>query len=386
MEADMWRSKLMSACVAVVAACGAVTPGSGEPQTATITAEAVSGPPCPDPTTDCTQSNGTGVFTQEGGYAGIGSSQFMVTRFINVQLPEGQAVAFHGRYRNLSTGDWEFLAQPGFIASAIYASQPHLRVLSVTENATVPTWTLLEDGSTDPIYVTGTDLLDLRLELFFPANGTNSAASAGASVGIGHDLRTLWLGFDAATTAHDKRTVHAYNVRWWADTMTGSPPVQYCVDAHQVADPVVFQQGIQVDPVTGAVTRDASSVTMSCSLGAPAMVYRWGYDHRSSSTFYFDAGIHMKRASYCANKHYYTAAGTQIEIRDDKGINNTAIQHLEARWTPTGASCVNLENLRHASMGFRGWCAGTRLPACSTVTPRGPAGASLADGPVTPGP
>src|SRR3954464_3089300 len=39
---------------------------------------------CPESNTDCTQVNGTGVYTAEGGYAGIDSdARLMITHFIN---------------------------------------------------------------------------------------------------------------------------------------------------------------------------------------------------------------------------------------------------------------------------------------------------------------
>jgi ADYC domain len=134
------------------------------------------------------------------------------------------------------------------------------------------------------------------------------------------------------------------------------------------------------------VTRNATTahfVTVSCRLGGPATVYWWGYDHLNpATTWYFDGGLHMKRASYCANSRHYTIAGTQIRIADDAGIEDDPIQDVEAFWTPTGATCLG--TMRHPELGFSGWCNGVKLPVCPTLdaVELGDAGQSpwLADG------
>jgi hypothetical protein len=165
---------------------------------------------------------------------------------------------------------------------------------------------------------------------------------------------------------------------------------QYCRGPSQQPDTVVFQQGIDVDPVKGTVARPgaaASFVTLSCSLGAPAKVYSWGYSYQGSSpsATLFDAGIHMKRASYCADFRHYTWADTDIFKSDDQNINHlinppppSAPPGIEAWWGPNGALCVNSENMRHLSLapandvslmscGGKPYMSGQPLQDCSFV-------------------
>ena len=152
----------------------------------------------------------------------------------------------------------------------------------------------------------------------------------------------------------------------------GAAPVPYCVDAHGNADPVVFQGGIAIDPDTARVTRGGSTdgvVTLSCRSGAPATVYSWGYRHREDA-YYFDAALQMKRASYCGDGATYTRSATLIDIADDRGGARSPLARLEARWTPTGASCVNRDHLRHPELAvekrFTFTCQGRSLPPCTT--------------------
>src|ERR1700704_343398 len=126
----------------------------------------------------------------------------------------------------------------------------------------------------------------------------------------------------------------------WSPTLT-SNRTSYCLGplsatSSRPPDAVVFQRGIDVDVVTGKVTTADDKVTISCYLGALATVYRWGYDYAGTDRFYFDAGIQMKRASYCADAEFYTTSGTQIFIRDDKRIHNDPIAALEASWAEKG--------------------------------------------------
>jgi len=309
---------------------------------------------CPDPS-GCTNTNGTGVYTAEGGAAGIGPSQLMITHFTNT----GSSVTFQGRYflqgQTPIPEQWRLLTEPGVVYAADYQGMTSLAVASVSEAATVPTWTLRKpDQST--ITVTDDQLRQLQLYVRFTtlALGTEQYA----------------IDFDGPPIDHPQaagRPVRAYHLRW-RDTGATLPPTTYCFDAARPGaavpgDPIVFQQGIDVDPVTGAVKRNANAVTMSCYLGAPATVYRWGYDHGNQKTFYFDAAIQMKRASYCANGDYYTVAGTRIQIGDDRINRDLPIHNLEAWWTPQGASCLNPANRRNLDHPFTG-CAGKPLPPC----------------------
>ena len=116
-------------------------------------------------------------------------------------------------------------------------------------------------------------------------------------------------------------------------------------------------------------------MTLSCRYGGIATVRLWGYPYRAPyNTYFFDAGLQMKRASYCADSSFYTHANTKIRIWDSAGENQDPMTaaEVEAWWTPNGATCIG--PLRHSGMGFSGKCNGVPLPPCSTVS-----GGKLAD-------
>jgi hypothetical protein len=113
---------------------------------------------------------------------------------------------------------------------------------------------------------------------------------------------------------------------------------------------------------------------MSCRKGAIATVFWWGYPYLGTpaDTFYYDAGIHMKRASYCADGEAYTETGAKIWILDDRAINAGGAGPIEARWSPSGATC--LSKLRRpliaAARGFTHSCPARMppdLPPCLPV-------------------
>jgi len=359
------------------------------------------GPPTPAfircPNDDgCTVSNGTGVYYVEDGFAGIGPTKLMITHFLNT----GTQVGFSGRYFDPRVNLWFPLLAPGLVYSAEYQGKVNLQVVSVTETNTVPTWTLTDPAAANPAdrtkVVKDNDLLGLKLYIRFtipvrdpgqkpPGTPNDPRAAAAATNGT-----TLAYQLDFTNRAVDKpfkQEVHAYQMRW--RELTGTPPEEYCVNQAHAPDPVVFQQGVDIDPVTGSVARNASTagfVTLSCRGGAPAIVYSWSYPYQGANAFYFDAGLHMKRASYCGDYNYYTKSPTSIQIADDQGLNSDPIGRLEARWSTTGAVCVNRSNVRHWSIisakGFTFSCNGHALPTCSGS----PTAPFLADGPMTPGP
>lgn len=345
-----------AALIAVLGGCPRGVPASGP-------AASLS---CPDPT-NCTLSNGTGVYTAEDGWAGIGSSELMITHFIN----SGSSVSFQGRYlvkpaNQTDPNHWRLLDQPGQVFGAVYQSNASWRVVSVSEQSTVPTWTLQDPTSQSTTAVTGDQLKQLTLFIRFTT--------------LDDGPKEFVLDFDGppiTPPAENTRSLTSYHMRW-AERGSGGAPTTYCQDANRLPDPIVFQRGIDVDPVTGAVARNSQAdqlVTLSCYLGAPATVYRWNYDHVATDSFYFDAAIQMKRASYCGNGDYYTVAGTKLQIGDDRINRDLPIHRLEAWWSPQGALCLNPANERHpeiaAKKNFTGSCRGQPLPPCQDppVTP-----------------
>lgn len=304
---------------------------------------------CPDPTTDCCQPNGIGIYTDDGGYAGIGDHHVMITHFMTIP---NRGVVFEGRALNAQQAWTPVLGQ---VVSADVQGQSS-SVVSVSEAATVPTWTLAGGRA-----VTGDQLAELTLHILV-------------------DDHRYALGFTAAApTGTHTQDVHAYRLRWTAETPTAWQ--DYCFDGGTPAapqihnpDPVVFQQGINVDPLSGKVARDhaQSLVTVSCLRGAPATVYGWGYAYNAApkATFFFDAGIHMKRAAYCGDSRHFTEPNTWLDIADSAHIQGGSLPmaKLEAWWSPDGATCLNLKNARRPELlhGFNGVCNGKQpLPRCA---------------------
>ena len=115
-------------------------------------------------------------------------------------------------------------------------------------------------------------------------------------------------------------TIHKANMRW---RIAGAPgtPQSYCRRANGTEDQVVFQQGIAVNAINAAVHRNAAFVTLACRYGGPPTVRLWGYPYRSGDTDYFDAGLHMKRASYCGDASYFTQPETLLLVGDDHGTH-----------------------------------------------------------------
>ena len=331
---------------------------------------------CPDEG-GCTASNGTGVYHAEAGFAGIGASRLMITHFLRT----GGRVGFAARYVDPATNRWFSLANPGAVYRADYRGRTDLRVVSLSETATVPTWIFEDPAAADPasrtLTVTGDELLGVKLYLRFTiSRPVEHPQAPGPAPVYGADApgvtQSYVLEFGrAATDARSRAPLQMYELRW-RERAAGAVPVPYCVDARGSADPIVFQGGIAIDPDTARVTRGGSTdgvVTLSCRSGAPATVYSWGYRHREDA-YYFDAALQMKRASYCGDGATYTQSPTLVDIADDRHVAQSPLARLEARWTPTGASCVNRDHLRHPEIavekGFTFTCQGRSLPPCTT--------------------
>jgi hypothetical protein len=365
------RNAMIVGAIGVLAGCTkAATPPGG----------LTTSPPdlrCPDPSS-CTRPNGTGVYTAEDGYAAIGPSQLMIMHFIN----HGSSVTFQDRHLEAGATLWTQLAADGLVTRADYGTQKSLDVRSVSETATVPTWTLQNRATGATVTVTGDEIQKLTLYIGFATTSFGSEAYA--------------IDFAGPALVHPDprgRGVSNYHMRWrHRDPPTD--PVSYCHLAAAAGAPpgpdgqpplgdydtVVFQQGIDVEPVTGKIGRPpvaGSIVTLSCYFGAPATVYRWGYDYLTRVPFYFDAGIQMKRASYCADQEHFTKAGTPIQIADDltapAGNHDNIRDLLEASWSPVGAKCFNRGNARSdLARGFSGACRGSQLPTCDNVVDTSP--------------
>lgn len=370
---------LIGVAMAVMFGCAApwedAPQGAADQTAAALSDEESFWPVCPD-RPDCGDPNGTGVYFQEGGRAAMDPIELMIVQFVNV----GASVDVVGRYRT-DTGVWEFTR--GHVEGVLVAGAQR-QVLSMRASGTIPTWTITQPSAPGFVDVTDTGLLNLRLVLSFPIS--NSAR-----------LYTFWLSAHSieVTTpsgpAGVPRNLYKYQAVY-QPIQSVNPPVPigpvkgYCVDANKQLDPVVFQEGITVHPVYGSVSRASSAnvVTLSCRKGAIATVFSWGYPYLGipGNTFYFDSGIHMKRASYCGNAAAYTENGVQIWFRDDKGINNLSGPVLEAWWTPTRALCLGTPRRPAIAAAFPGSCpllAPSAMPSCNAFA--SPAPPWLKEGP-----
>jgi hypothetical protein len=343
----------------VVAAVGC---GVGEPAEPPATSTVESALACPDPP-DCTVHNGGGIYTEEFGAALMGSDMFMLLRFVNT----GTGVDVVGRHYDSALAQW--FVETRTLSGAVYGG--HLYVpTQVTEDQTLPTWTLHDEATNTDTTVSGAAAVNLKLKFT-------------------RDADNYTLSFTSTSSEGTAPAIQKFNMQW---SKNGEPAQQYCYRAPGIpdgaADPVVFQQGIGVNPDDATVGRNASYVTVSCRHGAMATVRLWGYTYTGAGTYQtnlFDMGLRMKRASYCGDESFYTRAGTEIKITDDIPIQSSASSNpslIEASWgwvTYAGtakfrATCVNMPKRRHrlaeyppgSGILFSPTCPdGFTIPACS---------------------
>ncbi|WP_437283757.1 ADYC domain-containing protein [Sorangium sp. So ce375] len=140
-----------------------------------------------------------------------------------------------------------------------------------------------------------------------------------------------------------------------------------------------FAGEIKVDGLLATVERDASATTMSCETGAIDACLSWGYaPWKTENTspdqgrYLFGSCLHAKRAAYFAGPAggaerttSFTLPSTPIVVRDVRGILPGADPaYLEAVWSPEGAVCLNVENLRISE--YRDYVSTLpSLPACT---------------------
>lgn len=297
---------------------------------------------CPDPT-DCTLNNGGGVYTEELGTIGLDLDQYMIGRFVNGQYG---GVEVEGRGYNPSTGN--FYGHPAELAHAIYNGQAYA-VESITEWLTLPTVTLY---GLPPL--TGPQIAGLSL-VFKVDGGTWTLTF------------TESLPDDPGFNSAKLNPLKEFHAMWNAgDGYNSSDAKEYCTRAPVNGnpgemDPVVFQQGIDVNPITAVMAQNNSVVTLSCRHGSLATVRWWGYSYRDPNTAdLFEAAMHMKRASYCGDDTFYTRRNTQILIRDSSNIMQDPLDPIEfeARWgrpsagSPIRALCVNKFWRRRPGVNF----------------------------------
>jgi hypothetical protein len=326
---------------------------------------------CSDPTS-CTLTNGTGVYFEEQGNAGIGSIQMLITHFIN----NGTSVGFQARALDPASGQWVYTT--GVVSDATF-NGAHYIVTAIGETATrtYPFVTLKDVNGPLTVYGTQFGGLTLNISISYPQKGQYALTFVPWSGSANYDIGVGNSGHGTVDYKFDMQ---------WRDLLTQGKVQPYCqraptLDSNnnkvQLDDSVVFQKGIDVDPLTGSIVYNAGDVTMSCRYGAPATAYWWGYDY-VTDPYHFRAAIHMKRASYCGDSGFHTVSGTKIQVQDEEDVQGGAhwqdvtIQDsaVEAFWGPNGALCYNQPrrpDLKTFGVpNFGGVCGGTTIPRCDT--------------------
>jgi hypothetical protein len=377
------RNIILGAIAAMVAGCSGTGEAPGVVSDKDPTLDSIR-TGCGTPS-GCTTGNGTGVYFEEGGSAGIDSLHLMITHFTNTSNTNGPYVAFQGRYENTTTGIWYYLpSNAGRVFRAIYNGVAY-KVVGVSESSTYPSFTLQDYANDAPFTVYGYYFPYLQLEIGIstPIDGQWRLSFLQSTSGnlFGTDNYSQNLSPNVNTA--DQNVVYKWDM-WWQNLKTLAPAQPYCKRAPQVDsvgnkstpdDYVAFQQGIDVDPVTGNVNSGMTNdTTLSCRYGAIATAYYWGYNY-NSDWWHYASAIHMKRASYCGDASYYTVSGTQINILDEvpiEGVQTTVPDtSVEAFWTPSGAACYNGPRRsdlydKFGIKPFDGNCPnGTQIPSCS---------------------
>jgi hypothetical protein len=175
------------------------------------------------------------------------------------------------------------------------------------------------------------------------------------------------------------KDVWLYQISYQLDGMPNWQAI--CRDYGGNPAPAILVKGSYWNEVTGARVDDANSGTLACYEGAVGKCISAGYrpwataqqctgsgkskkcttvslkDHHQACT-------RMMRADYCGDGKSYTVNGTVLDIFD---YLQPPVQlqeekwQMEARWTPTGASC--LTERRHEEIAFPG-CKGRKLKEC----------------------
>jgi len=121
-------------------------------------------------------------------------------------------------------------------------------------------------------------------------------------------------------------------------------------------DSVTFFSGKRIETWSARVT-SADVTTIACESGAIAKCMGLGYTPQGAggkatsqqADYLFASCLQAMRAAYFVGQNdykSYTHDGTKIFVRDLYGIQDAQIARLEALWSPEGAVCLNMDNLR----------------------------------------
>jgi len=154
-----------------------------------------------------------------------------------------------------------------------------------------------------------------------------------------------------------------------------------CKDYSGNPAPAIPVRGFYWNELTGARVDDPNGGTLACYEGAVGKCISVGYRPWASAQQCTGSGkskkctaislkdhhqacTRMMRADYCGDGKSYTVNGTVLDIFDylqPPVVLQEEKWQMEARWTPTGASC--LTERRHEEIKFPG-CKGRKLREC----------------------
>ncbi len=203
--------------------------------------------------------------------------------------------------------------------------------------------------------LTGKDVVGLELRY--------SYQQAGSQTSFQFTIRIDSASLDptAHMPAGQANDIWMYNLLWRQDAITPTPAWQsLCFTELNVPDQALMLAN-RWDLVTGNRLDQASFITFACRDYALGKCARMGYRPWAKGTTCSGSGsqrkctdialtdhhqscVRMMRADYCGTGKSYTVNGTLIDIYD---YLNPPIQvpetnwDIEARWTPTGAICIN---------------------------------------------
>jgi hypothetical protein len=95
-------------------------------------------------------------------------------------------------------------------------------------------------------------------------------------------------------------------------------------------------------PGGGAYHADTADFTIACRGSAIAKCVELGYKPWSGIVPQLASCVRALRADYCGDGTPHTVNGTMVNIYDNLGIQDDAVEWVpEAEWTPDGATCVS---------------------------------------------
>lgn len=126
-------------------------------------------------------------------------------------------------------------------------------------------------------------------------------------------------------------------IEWYSLALDGEP---LCADAGLFLAGVWDDSGARSD----ALADGTFAHTFACDTGALAKCVDWGYAPHTAGDAAHQACTRMVRADYCGDGMPHTADGTEIDVFDALGVQQsdpTADLAFEAGWGPDGAVCVS---------------------------------------------